>query len=77
MKAVRVHLVLPEKSLLSTDQALATASVTIQVNPGHTLDADQVRAITHLVASSVEGLKPENVVVVDTEGNMLADGSGT
>jgi flagellar M-ring protein FliF len=77
VKAVRVHLVLPEKSLLSTDQALATASVTIQVNPGHTLDADHVRAITHLVASSVEGLKPENVVVVDTEGNMLADGSGT
>jgi flagellar M-ring protein FliF len=62
--------------LLSTDQALATASVTIQISPGHTLDGDQVRAITHLVASSVEGLKPENIVVVDTEGNMLADGTG-
>jgi flagellar M-ring protein FliF len=77
VKAVRVHLVLPEKSLLSSDQAPTTASVTIQVNPGRTLDADQVRSITHLVASSVEGLKPENVVVVDTEGNMLADGSST
>jgi flagellar M-ring protein FliF len=76
IKAVRVHLVLPEKSLLSSDQAPTTASVTIQVNPGRSLDADQVRSITHLVASSVEGLKPENVVVVDTEGNMLADGSG-
>jgi flagellar M-ring protein FliF len=76
VKAVRVHLVLPEKSLLSADQALTTASVTIQINPGRSLDADQVRSITHLVASSVEGLKPENVVVVDTEGNMLADGSG-
>jgi len=76
VKAVRVHLVIPEKSLLSSDQTLATASVTIQINPGHTLDGDQVRSITHLVASSVEGLKPENVVVVDTEGNMLADGSG-
>lgn len=76
VKAVRVHLVIPEKSLLSSDQALATASVTIQINPGHTLDGDQVRSITHLVASSVEGLKPESVVVVDTEGNMLADGTG-
>jgi flagellar M-ring protein FliF len=47
------------------------------VKPGHALDDDQVRSITHLVASSVEGLKPENVVVVDTEGNMLADGTGT
>lgn len=77
LQAVRVHLVLPEKSLLSTDQALATASVTMQVKPGSVLDAAQVRAITHLVASSVEGLKPENVVVVDSEGNLLAAGTGS
>jgi flagellar M-ring protein FliF len=77
VKTVRVHLVTPEKSLLSSDQALSTASVTVQVNPGFTLDAAQVRAVTHLVASSVEGLKSENVVVVDGEGNMLADGIGT
>jgi flagellar M-ring protein FliF len=77
VQAVRVHLVTPEKSLLTSDQALSTASVTIQVNPGNNLDATQVQAITHLVASSVEGLKPENVVVVDSQGNMLADGMGS
>lgn len=77
VKAVRVHLVIPEKSLLSLDQALTTASVTIQVNPGSALDDAQVRAVTHLVASSVEGLKPENVVVVDSEGNLLASGAGS
>jgi flagellar M-ring protein FliF len=77
VKAVRVHLVTPEKTLLSSDQATATASVTIQVNPGYKLDSTQVRAITHLIASSVEGLKSENVVVVDSEGNMLADGMNT
>lgn len=76
VQAVRVHLVIPEKTLLSSDQGLSTASVTIQVKPGRALDGDQVRSITHLVASSVEGLKPENIVVVDTEGNMLADGTG-
>jgi flagellar M-ring protein FliF len=76
VQAVRVHLVIPEKTLLTSDQGTSTASVTIQVKPGHALDGDQVRSITHLVASSVEGLKPENVVVVDTEGNMLADGTG-
>jgi flagellar M-ring protein FliF len=77
VKAVRVHLVIPEKSLLTSAQALATASVTMQVNPGSVLDAAQVRAITHLVASSVEGLKPENVVVVDGDGNLLAAGTGS
>lgn len=76
VKSVRVHLVTPEKSLLSSTQTATTASVTIQINLGYSLDGDQVRAITHLVASSVEGLKPENVVVVDSEGNMLADGTG-
>ncbi len=76
VKSVRVHLVTPEKTLLSSDQALSTASVTIQVAPGRSLDAAQVRSITHLVASSVEGMKPENVVVVDSAGNMLADGNG-
>ncbi len=77
VRAVRVHLVIPEKSLLTTEQSLTTASVTIQVNPGSKLDDSQVRAITHLVASSVEDLKPENVVVVDSEGNLLASGAGS
>ncbi|MCX6079922.1 MAG: flagellar basal-body MS-ring/collar protein FliF [Chloroflexi bacterium] len=77
VKAVRVHVVTPAKTLLSSDQTATTASVTLQIAPGQSMDATQVRAITHLVASSVEGLKPENVVVVDSEGNMLADGTGT
>jgi flagellar M-ring protein FliF len=41
------------------------------------LDAAQVRAITHLIASSVEGLDAGNVVVVDSAGNLLADGIST
>jgi flagellar M-ring protein FliF len=77
VQAVRVHLVTPEKSLLSSVQVPSTASVTIQVNPGHSLDSNQVRSITHLIASSVEGLSPENVVVVDSDGNMLAGGMTT
>ena len=75
VEAVKVHVVFPEKSLLQQDQVLTTSSVTIQEKIGANLDAAQVRAITHLVASSVEGLKPENVVVVDINGNMLASGS--
>ena len=71
---VRVHIVTPEKTLFEQDQALTTASVTIQQTPGVTLDAAQISAITHLVSSSIEGLQPENVVVVDVEGNLLAGG---
>ncbi|MEN4010548.1 MAG: flagellar basal-body MS-ring/collar protein FliF [Chloroflexota bacterium] len=74
VEGVRVHVVTPERSLLSSEQSPTTASVTIQERVGQTLDAAQVRSITHLVASSVEGLQPENVVVVDSAGNMLAGG---
>lgn len=75
VQAVRVHVVQPEKTLLSSDQQPTTASVTIQLKPGRTLDAAQVRAITQLVSSSVEGLQAENVVVVDTQGMLLAGGA--
>ncbi len=74
VEAVRVHVVRPERTLLSSEQAPTTASITIKERMGQALDAAQVRAITHLVASSVEGLQPENVVVVDSNGNLLAGG---
>lgn len=73
--SVRVHVVTPEKTLLSEQQEPTTASVIIEESPGYTLDAAQVRAITHLVSSSVEGLKPSHVVVVDSYGNLLAGGA--
>lgn len=68
---VRVHIVQPEKALLASEQAPTTASITLQMRVGQELEAGQVRAITHLVAASVEGLKPENVVVLDVDGNLL------
>ncbi|MHC1782827.1 MAG: flagellar basal-body MS-ring/collar protein FliF [Anaerolineaceae bacterium] len=74
--AVRVHIVTPEKSLLVSEQTPTTASITIEVQPGQQLDGAVVRAITYLVANAVEGLKPENVVVVDTNGELLASGTG-
>jgi flagellar M-ring protein FliF len=76
VKAVRVHIVTPEKKLLESEESATTASVTIQENAGKQLDAATVRAITLLVSSSVEGLSPDNVVVVDTVGNLLASGNG-
>jgi flagellar M-ring protein FliF len=76
IQAVRVHIVTPEKSLLVSDQTPTTASITIQEKPSSKLDAAMVRAITYLVANAVEGLKPENVVVVDTNGDLLAAGAG-
>ncbi|MBP7690317.1 MAG: flagellar M-ring protein FliF [Anaerolineales bacterium] len=71
VQGVRVHIVTPEKAILSADQAQTTASITLKFKIGQKLDASQVRAITNLVAASIEGLKPENVVILDVAGNLL------
>ncbi len=76
VEAVRVHVVTPEKTLLSSVQAPTTASITVKEKPGKPLDGTQVRAISYLVANAVENLEPENVTVVDTNGNLLASGAG-
>jgi flagellar M-ring protein FliF len=66
-----VHLVLPEKSLFLEQQEKATASVVLKMAPGRQLHQDQIRGIAHLVASSIEGLQPKDITIVDTNGNIL------
>ncbi|MDA8218729.1 MAG: flagellar basal-body MS-ring/collar protein FliF, partial [Dehalococcoidales bacterium] len=72
--SARVHLVIPEPELYKQKEQEATASVVLGLRPGRGLDDKQVRAIANLVAGSVEGLKPSNLTIVDTAGNMLTDG---
>jgi flagellar M-ring protein FliF len=73
VQAARVHLVLPERPLFSRDKIEPSASIVLRVRGA--LEASQVRAIRHLVASAVNGLKPQRVSVVDENGNLLADGA--
>jgi flagellar M-ring protein FliF len=73
VQAARVHLVLPERALFSRDKAEPSASIVLRVRGQ--LEAQQVRAIRHLVASAVNGLKPQRVSVVDEAGRLLADGN--
>src|SRR5262252_2940585 len=73
VQAARVHLVLPERTLFARDKAEASASIVLKVRGP--LEPQQVRAIRHLVASAVNGLKPERVSIVDEAGRLLADGA--
>jgi flagellar M-ring protein FliF len=75
VQGARVHLVLPERPLFSRDKVEASASIVLKVRGA--LEPQQVRAIRHLVASAVNGLKPERVSVVDEAGRLLADGAQT
>jgi flagellar M-ring protein FliF len=69
--ASRIHIAIPEKTLFSDREKEATASVFLKTRKGQSLSRDQVMGIVHLVAGSIEGLKAENVVVIDSNGRVL------
>lgn len=73
VESARVHLTTPQPSLFASKQQVTTASVILKLKPGKQVDRGQVRAISNLVAGSVEGLKKENLAIVDVNGNTLSD----
>jgi len=80
IESSRIHIVMPSKSLFIEEETPTTASVILKLRSGRWLSKDQVQAIVHLVSSSISGLNPENITIVDNYGKMLSgtkDKSGT
>lgn len=75
--SARVHIAMPSDKLFSSEQDPKTASVFLKIRRGTPLSDDQVAGIVHLVSSAVEGLKPSNVSVIDSEGNELSQTTDT
>ena len=74
ISAARVHLVMPKERLFREDQQKTTASVALKLKGTGGLGERQINGITHLVASSVEGLTPDHITIVDYHGNLLSSG---
>ena len=73
VESARVHLVIPRESLFAERQRDPTASVQVKLRAGRQLQADQADTIKHLVASGVEGMTKENVVLTDVNGRLLGE----
>ena len=71
VKSARVHIVVPEPTIFLDKQKDAKASVVVKCAPGQQLSKDQIRGITYLISSSVDGLDPQNISVIDYEGKLL------
>lgn len=71
--SARVSIVMSRQKLFLRQEEPGSASVLVKLRPGRDMGVEQVRAIAHLTAYSVEGLSPENVSVVDTSGRLLSD----
>lgn len=72
----RVHLAVPENTVFVRDSAAPTASVVLKLVGGRSLGDAQVASIINLVASSVPGMKPEGVTIVDQMGALLSKPDG-
>ncbi|MES2444461.1 MAG: flagellar basal-body MS-ring/collar protein FliF [Pseudomonadota bacterium] len=72
----RVHLATPEASVFVRDHATPSASVIVKLQAGRSLGDAQIRAIVNLVASSVPGMTPDSVTIVDQMGALLSKSGG-
>jgi flagellar M-ring protein FliF len=73
VERARIHLVLPDRSpFFGAEEARPKASVVLKMRGSDRMQPAQVKAIVHLVSGSIEGLRPDDVSVIDTEGNLLS-----
>ncbi|MCV9880369.1 flagellar basal-body MS-ring/collar protein FliF [Brenneria izbisi] len=77
VQSARVHLAIPKPSLFVREQKSPSASVTLALQAGRALDEGQINSIVYMVSSSVSGLPPDNVTVVDQTGRLLTQAGGS
>jgi flagellar M-ring protein FliF len=70
--SAKVHITMPKRSVFIDDQEPAKASVVLKLKPGARVSGNIIPAILHLTAQSVEGLRPENIAIVDIYGTLLS-----
>jgi flagellar M-ring protein FliF len=69
VESAHVHLVLPHDSLFREQERPAKASVVLKLRH-RSLSDGEPEAIRNLVASAVDGLQPDRVVLVDAAGHL-------
>lgn len=72
----RVHLSLPESSPFVTEKKPPSASVVLDLDRGFELTKKEVKGIQHLIASSVDGMRVADVVIIDSKGGKLTENMG-
>jgi flagellar M-ring protein FliF len=72
VEGARVHIVTPQKSIFKNEEKAPTASVVLKLRNNFQISKNNVSAIVNLVSSSVEGLLPEKITLLDTKGRLLS-----
>ncbi|MGE5343620.1 MAG: flagellar basal-body MS-ring/collar protein FliF [Candidatus Omnitrophota bacterium] len=77
VRSAKVHITMPKRSVFIDEQEEAKASIVLNLRPGAALSESLVPAILHLTAQAVEGLKPENIAIIDVQGKLLSKPKGS
>lgn len=72
----RVHLSIPESSPFVAEKETPSASVVLELNRGVTLTRSEINGIANLVSSAIEGMRPRDVVILDSNGEKLSENIG-
>lgn len=72
----RVHLALGRYSLFKEREQRPSASVSLQLRPGMAISGAQVQGIRQLVVGAVDGMRVDEVAVIDQLGNPLGGDDG-
>jgi len=72
VEGVRVHIVIPQKSVFKDEEKLPTASVVLKLKNNYNLTKTNIAAIINLVSSSVEGLQTGKITLIDNKGRLLS-----
>lgn len=75
IKSSRVHLTIHHSGLFDKESNSSKGSVTVALRQGRRMTPGEINGVQRLVASAVEGLKPNGVVVLDQNGTILSTGS--
>jgi flagellar M-ring protein FliF len=70
----KVHIALPKESLFVEKETPPTASIVLHIKKSYRLDPSQIKGIKNLVSASIPKLSPENVKLIDQEGEPLEEG---
>ena len=74
IKNARVHIVIPEEKLFKEDKQSPSAAVILTLARSNSLSQSQIKGVARLIASSVEGLRSDQITIVDSHGNVLSKG---
>jgi flagellar M-ring protein FliF len=72
VRSARVHLTLPERGLFRDEDRKPSAAVVLNLQPGRVMQERELAGVRHLVASSVAGLDPNTVSILDGRGTVLS-----